>query len=56
MFNRMFAFMYRRTIVVDVVQGIIVGGLLAGNSAERHDADILAEQLGARYRPRACVQ
>jgi hypothetical protein len=35
MFKRMFAFMYRRTIVVDVVQAIIVGGLLAFFTANR---------------------
>jgi hypothetical protein len=29
MFKRMFAIMFRRTIIADVVQGIIVGGLLA---------------------------
>jgi hypothetical protein len=29
MFKRMFAIMFRRTIIADVVQGIIVGGVLA---------------------------
>jgi hypothetical protein len=35
MFNRMFAFMFRRTILADVVQGIVVGGLLAFFTANR---------------------
>ncbi len=33
--ERMFAIMFRRTIVADVVQGIIVGGLLASFTANR---------------------
>ncbi len=48
--------MFRRTIVSDVVQGIIIGGVLTGNSAERHAAHILAEQLSAWYWPGACGQ
>jgi hypothetical protein len=35
MFKRMFAFMFRRTIVADVVQAIIVGGLLVYFTANR---------------------
>ncbi len=39
MFKRMFAIMFRRTIVADVVQGIIVGGLLAFFTANRITAN-----------------
>ena len=51
-----FAYVGTRTTGTQAGDYLITGPGWKGTGAERHDADILAEQLGARYRPRACVQ
>ena len=52
--NTIFAYVGTRTTGTQAGDYLITGPRLERNGSERHEADILAEQLGARDRARAC--